>query len=229
MKHIKAISLDLDETLWPVWPAIARAEQALHQFLQTHAPRTAAAYTTESLRALRDEVLANTPDLKHDIARIRLTAIGIALERTNHDRALAAPAWDAFCDERQRVEFFPGALGALEWLAARYPVVSLTNGNADVARIGIGHHFRSAITAGDVGVAKPDAAIFQIACERLGCEPAQVLHVGDDALLDVVGAKRAGLAAVWINATGAPFPHPEQPDLEFVDVAAMVRHLEAAG
>lgn len=224
---IKAISLDLDETLWPVWPAIARAEQALHRFLETHAPATAAAYSPEQLRALRDEVLAERPELRHDIARVRLTAIGIALERTGHDSGLAAPAWDTFCDERQRVEFYPGALAALEWFASRYPLVALTNGNADVARIGIGHHFRHAISAGEVGIAKPEAGIFLLACERLGCAPDEVLHVGDDAMLDIVGAKRAGLPAAWINAGGVPFPHAEPPDLEFVDVASLARHLRA--
>ena len=39
---IKAITLDLDDTLWPVWPAIEKAEQALLDWLARHAPQTAA-------------------------------------------------------------------------------------------------------------------------------------------------------------------------------------------
>ena len=43
VKRIQAISLDLDDTLWPVWPTIERAERALHDWLQRHAPRSVAA------------------------------------------------------------------------------------------------------------------------------------------------------------------------------------------
>ena len=51
--RIRAISIDLDDTLWPVWPAISRAEQVLLDWLHTHAPATAA--------ALRDVAAARHP------------------------------------------------------------------------------------------------------------------------------------------------------------------------
>ena len=38
---VRAITLDLDDTLWPIWPTIARAEQALQDWLRHRAPRTA--------------------------------------------------------------------------------------------------------------------------------------------------------------------------------------------
>jgi len=41
---IKAISLDLDDTLWPIWPAIERAEKALEHWLNRQAPMTAALF-----------------------------------------------------------------------------------------------------------------------------------------------------------------------------------------
>jgi putative hydrolase of the HAD superfamily len=52
--RIRALTLDLDDTLWPVWPAIQRAEAALHGWLLRHAPATAARFDVVALRALRD-------------------------------------------------------------------------------------------------------------------------------------------------------------------------------
>ena len=67
--HIKAISFDLDDTLWPVWPAIERAEATLLQWLADHAPATAARYpTTLALRTLRGQLEAERPDLLHDLS-----------------------------------------------------------------------------------------------------------------------------------------------------------------
>ena len=40
--RVRALTLDLDDTLWPVWPIIDRAEQVLHDWLASNAPLTAA-------------------------------------------------------------------------------------------------------------------------------------------------------------------------------------------
>ena len=84
--HIKAISFDLDDTLWPVWPAIERAEATLLQWLADHAPATAARYpTTLALRTLRGQLEAERPDLLHDLSALRRESIRLALRH-------AAPA-----------------------------------------------------------------------------------------------------------------------------------------
>ena len=57
---------------------------------------------------------------------------------------------------------------ALARLSARLPIAALTNGNADLARIGIDHHFQVFVSAREHGHAKPDAPIFHATCERLG-------------------------------------------------------------
>ena len=43
---IKAISIDLDDTLWPIWPTIEKAEKALHDWLGMHAPMAAALFSS---------------------------------------------------------------------------------------------------------------------------------------------------------------------------------------
>ena len=94
------------------------------------------------------------------------------------------------------------SVAALEALAARYPLIALTNGNADLARTGVARYFKASLTARQFGAAKPDAAIFREACRMAGCSPKHVLHVGDDALMDVDGAPNAGLRAGWMRRPG---------------------------
>jgi putative hydrolase of the HAD superfamily len=56
----------------------------------------------------------------------------------------------------------------------------------------------------DVGISKPDPRIYEIACERLGVEPAECLFVGDGANDELPGAERVGMAAVQLRAPGEP-------------------------
>ncbi|MBC7683304.1 MAG: HAD-IA family hydrolase, partial [Ferruginibacter sp.] len=201
--HIKAISFDLDDTLWPVWPAIERAEATLLQWLTDHAPATAARYpSSAALREVRGQVESERPDLLHDLSALRRESIRLALHHAGDDPALAEHAFEAFFAARQRVDFYPDAMSALTRLAARYPLVALTNGNADVHLVGIGHLFHAAISAREFGFAKPDPRIFHAAALAAQVGPHEVLHVGDDPLMDVVGAVSAGMQSVWVNRAG---------------------------
>ena len=157
ISKIKAISIDLDDTLWPIWPTIERAERVLHDWLTGHAPMAAALFSSPTaLREIRDYMAANRPDLKHDLSAIRRESIRLALYRAGEDPLMAERAFDVFHAERQRVELFDDVLPALDFLAQRFPIVSLSNGNADVQRVGLGQYFRAAITAREFGVGKPD-------------------------------------------------------------------------
>ena len=50
LSHIKAITLDLDDTLWPIWPTIDRAEVLLQEWLARHAPATAELFVDPQVR-----------------------------------------------------------------------------------------------------------------------------------------------------------------------------------
>jgi putative hydrolase of the HAD superfamily len=232
---VRAITLDLDDTIWPIAPVIVRAENALGAWLREHAPRTAERFPLAAMRALRDEVAAEHPQLAHDFTRQRLISLERMLEAAGDDVALVQPAFDAFFAARCEVEHYDDSLDALDRLAARVPLAALSNGNADLERIGLMHVFAFQLGAREHGAAKPAASIFHAACDRLGCAPADVLHVGDDIEMDVVGASRAGLRTCWINrldADGAlrPWPHAGlRPDLEFPTLAALADWLESAG
>ncbi|TAM39652.1 MAG: HAD family hydrolase [Burkholderiaceae bacterium] len=205
---VRAVSLDLDDTLWPVWPTIERAEMALHGWLGEHAPNTAALYSSlAARREIRDSLAAQRPDLLHDLSALRRESIRLALIRAGDAPELAEPAFEVFFAARQQVEFYDDALAALAFLSRRYPLVALSNGNADVQRIGIAQHFHAAVSAREFGVSKPDARIFHAAAGAARVRPGEVLHIGDDATLDARGALDAGLQAVWINRAGLAWPH----------------------
>lgn len=206
LRTARAITLDLDDTLWPVWPTIERAERVVHAWLAEHAPRAAAMFDALGLRRLRLELERVRPDLAHDLSGMRRESLRLALTEAGEDGALAEPAFELFLEERHRVTLFDDALPALEQLAARFPLVALTNGNADLARIGLDHLFVGKISARDVGAPKPDPRMFHEACARLGLAPAEVLHVGDDVERDVRAALTAGLGAAWVVR---PEIHPE--------------------
>ena len=221
--RVRALTLDLDDTLWPVWPTIARAEQVLADWLAQHAPATAAlGADRQTLRAVREQIGRERPDLAHDLSALRRESIRGLLQRAGDDPALAEPAFEVFFDERQRVELFEDALPALERLAARFPLVALSNGNADVHRVGIGAHFKAAVTAREFGVAKPDVRIFHAAAAAAGVAPHEVLHIGDDAHLDGVGALNAGMQLAWVNRHGHAWDHaPLQPHLTLSDLRVL--------
>ncbi|MES2687254.1 MAG: HAD family hydrolase [Pseudomonadota bacterium] len=209
---IKAISLDLDDTLWPVWPAIERAEAALDAWLGRHAPMTAAMFANPTARHdVREQILRTRPELKHNLSAIRREAIRLALYRSKENPLLADDAFEVFFAARHEVTLFDDALLALEFLSARYPVVALSNGNADIQRIGLGKYFRASISAQEFGLGKPDPRIFHAAAGAVDVPAHNVLHVGDDATLDVLGALNAGMQTAWVNRSDHLWVHEASP------------------
>ena len=212
---VRAITLDLDDTLWPFAPVGARVEHVLHDWLLAHCPRTAERFPVAEMRRLRKLTLERAMALAGD------------------DVAHVEPAFEAFFAERNRVDCYPDAIAALERIAARLPVAAITNGNADLQRIGLRDHFSFQLGASEHGAPKPAPSIFRAACARLGVAPHHVLHVGDDIELDIVGAHAAGLRTCWIHRDDLHGPEPRwphahiTPDLAFPTLDALADWLDA--
>lgn len=200
---IRAITFDLDDTLWPVGPVIEQAERAMHAWLEHHCPEVTARFDVAGLRALRERIGAKEPHLAHDFSALRRRSLEAALHGHGYDGVHVEGAFEVFYAERQKVELFGDALPVLEELRGSYRLGSVSNGNADLAVIGLEHYFPVRIHARALGHAKPSREIYLAACEALECRPHEVLHVGDDPELDVVGARNAGLQAAWLNRNGA--------------------------
>jgi len=230
---VRAITLDLDDTLWPFAPISVQIEQAMEAFFRAHSPRTAQMYPPPRMQELRARIFAEHPELAHDVEALRALTFTRALADSGGDAHLLDAACEAFHAARNKVAFYPDALAALARLCARVPVAAVTNGNASLERIGLGHLFAFTLSAGEHGAAKPDAGIFHAACTRLGCAPGEVLHVGDDIHADVLGAADAGLRSCWLNRAGSgapcPWPYPETcPDLEFSTLTGLADWLEGS-
>jgi putative hydrolase of the HAD superfamily len=226
---ILAVTLDLDDTLWPIAPVIELAETALQQFLHEHAPLAAQRWPLAAMRELRERVAADNPHLAHDFTAQRRMSLQHALNDVGADIALLDRCYDAFIDARHQVTLYSDTAAALLRMSGTRPLAALTNGNADVRRIDVGQHFQFAISAREHGAAKPDASIFHAACERLNLPPAAVLHVGDDPHMDVHGAARAGMRSCWINRTAAIWPSAlPPPDIEVKDLHQLADWLDAA-
>ncbi len=220
--RIRAVSIDLDDTLWPIWPTIERAEAALQAWLGAHAPNTAKLLeSVETRQAIRARLDQDRPDLKHDFSALRRESIRIGLQRSQEDPALAEGAFEAFFAARQQVDLFDDALAALDHLSSRYPLIALSNGNADVQRIGIGGFFAASIASREVGFAKPDPRIFRAGADAAGVACRDMLHIGDDPALDVLGALDAGMQAAWVNRERKPWVHEQKPQLEVADLLAI--------
>jgi FMN hydrolase / 5-amino-6-(5-phospho-D-ribitylamino)uracil phosphatase len=95
--------------------------------------------------------------------------------------------------------------------------------------VGIGQHFRAAFSAQELGVGKPDVRMFQAGAQAAGVAPHEVLHIGDDAHLDGVGALNAGMQVAWVNRAGLAWDHAEcRPHVVVADLGELCRRLGPA-
>ena len=232
---IRAVTFDLDDTLWDVEPAIACAERDLRAWLDANCPDMAACYDRDALFRVRGEIVAKTPDLEHDVSELRVQVLRTALLRTGYPAAeaerLARAGFEVFLSSRHTIEYFEHAVEVLRILRRRYVIGALTNGNADVRRLEIGPFFHFAIQAGEVGRAKPEPAMFEEAMRRTGLRPDEIVHVGDHLENDVAAARRLGWYTVWVNRERATRPHEaDAADAEVAclsELPAVIQRIEA--
>lgn len=229
MQHIRAITLDLDDTLWPIRPVIERAEERLRAWLGEQYPRVVERFTLEAAQAQRDAVALEFHDRAHDLAFLRRETLRRMGEHAGYhsiDVEAAAAAFDA---ARNEVDLYPDVMPALIALRRHYRLVAVTNGTACLERIGIHDLFDACINACSAGAPKPARQIFDAAIAAARVGPAEAIHVGDQPHADVAGARAAGLAAAWINREGRQWPGDlALPDTIVRDLHELDAHLAAA-
>ncbi len=228
---IQVISFDLDDTLWAVQPVIVRANLTLYRWLEIHAPRFSVHYQLEDFDRLRLEVLEQQPDIAHSVTAIRLAVLQHGLSQSgyadNAAKQLTRAAFEIFIQARNRVDFFQHAQQMLTELSTHYRLIALSNGNADVYRVGLGDLFEFALNADQVGQAKPHPLMFEQMLQRARVEPRQVIHVGDHPEHDILGAQNCGLHTLWVNLARAPWPEGATPDLEAHCLSEVVPKIRA--
>ena len=222
---IEAVFFDLDDTLWEVGPVIERAEQRIYEHLAAHFPRITQALDITAVRNFRNEAYAARPDLVHNLTASRQLAFEKLLADFDYDPANALALTEIFLDYRNRVALYPDVMPALAGLRSMFKLVVVTNGNADIARVGIDEMFAAQVRAEEAGCKKPARRIFQLACDAVGVVPASVVHVGDHPVDDVQGAIEAGIRSIWVNRRDQHWRETYQPDAEVSDLTGLVRVL----
>ena len=229
---IELVTFDLDDTLWHTAPVIVRAETVLGEWLAVHAPKLGV-FEVAHFQTLRERVVGAQPQLEHRISALRRRVLFHALHDAGYPQAdahtLADHAFEVFLEARHALEVFAQVEPTLSALARDYALGVVTNGNADVRRIGLGHHFKFVLCAEDIGIAKPDARLFHEALSRGGVAAHAAVHVGDHPGDDIAGAQQAGLRAVWFNPGGKSWDGDKRPDAEIgclSELAQVLNHLK---
>ncbi|MEW6176906.1 MAG: HAD family hydrolase [Pseudomonadota bacterium] len=226
--NIRLITFDLDDTFWETKPAIQSAETVLRDWLAKHAPRLGE-FPVEALGAIRRMLVEREPTLRHRVSELRRRILQHSLGDAGYPREeadeLAERAFQVFLDARHEVEIFPDVQPTLEFLANHYTLGVITNGNADVRRLGLADYFQFTLCAEELGIGKPDPHPFRQALRLGGALPEQAVHIGDHAEDDIAGAQQAGLRAVWFNPGQIAWTQDYQPDAQIRSLAELPKLL----
>ena len=203
MKHLRALTFDLDDTLWDNRPVLMQAEQTVYDWLCLHYPRIKLRYSPGDMRGLRQALLQKKPELRNDVTALRKDSLRIVAQNSGYDDSLVEPAFAVFLDARHRVTLYNDVEPALRRLrSAGYCLGTLTNGNADVGRLGLAQLFDFSLSAASTGKAKPHPRMFEEACRRAHVDAAELAHIGDEPGTDLAGAQNADVTAIWMNRQG---------------------------
>tara|TARA_Y100001956_G_scaffold82613_1_gene104338 strand:+ start:2458 stop:3180 length:723 start_codon:yes stop_codon:yes gene_type:complete len=199
---IKAMTFDLDDTLYDNRPIILQLEEKATQWLHSYHP-ISATRSNEWWRDKKRQVLAANEWLKNDVTAWRFEQVFSGLIELGYSQAQANSAASDLIEQvliyRSDFTVPESAHQVLMQLANVMPLIAITNGNVNVEKIGLAPYFSNVFKAGPDGYAKPHPQLFDKAVRLLNLPRSSILHVGDHLVSDVFGAKSSGLSACWFN------------------------------
>jgi putative hydrolase of the HAD superfamily len=215
MREVDTVLFDLDDTLHDDTNAYREAARLVAESIARERP--------VDVRALVDAYDGAAMGFWSALTTEHLTlAIGNERERMWYealrkvgidDRSLARRAADAYVRARADVLVLaPGAVDLLTALRGRGCKLGLvTNGFAathhdKIDRLGLRERMDAFFLADEVGMVKPDPALFAHACRVLGSVPERSAMVGDRYDRDIRGAREAGLFTVLLDVHAIPLP-----------------------
>ena len=226
--QISALTFDLDDTLYDNRQVILRTEKESLSFVQNYHP-SLKALQNKDFQRLRQALRETEPEIYHDVTEWRRRAVEQAMRNAGlsaQDAARGAEASMAnFAKWRSRIDVPQETHDTLAKLAEKWPLVAITNGNAQPELFGLGDYFQFVLRAGPHGRSKPFNDMYHLAAEKLALPLGQILHVGDDLTTDVAGAIRCGMQACWINPHRANLMQSKDsrllPTLEISQLASL--------
>lgn len=120
----------------------------------------------------------------------------------------------------KKPHLFPYAIEVLEYLKERYTVHLISNGFSEACKTklessGLKNYFRNVVISEEVGVLKPDPKIFRYTLEKAGVDSQHAVMIGDNLVADVMGARNAGIEAVYFN------PHRRENPEKFLEIECL--------
>ncbi len=203
---IRAICFDLDNTLWDVGPVLERADRILADWLELRYPRIAQRFSSAEILEVRAALMREQPHQSHDLTFLRRETFARLAEAVDYPRDMAQEAFLLWHAARNECVPFADVVPALEKLRGSFRLATLSNGNADLAAVGIAHHFEISLHAAALGCAKPDLRAYSALTDALTLKPAEILFVGDEPHADVAGPRNAGMQTVWVNRGAVTWP-----------------------
>ena len=199
---IKAMTFDLDDTLYNNEPVIRHAEAVLQEHIGQYHPK-AARLTSAHWQQLKRDAIAANPAYSSDMGQLRRAILTAALSNdiSNKDRPALDSAvqacFECFYNARSAFSLADDVHDTLFTLSQNMPLVGITNGNVNAEKIGIAPYFEKILHASTTRPMKPSAAMFNEAASIIDENPKHILHVGDNIIKDVYGAINAGFQSAW--------------------------------
>lgn len=212
---LRAVLFDLDDTLFDHAACARAALAAVHRRHECFAPVSLEDLERSHARLLEqlhERVMAGDLDL--DAARQERFRLLFDTAGVNADDALAREAAAAYRDRYLRArQAVAGAQGLLAALQPRVRIAVVSNNllaeQQDKLRYcGLDRHVDALIVSEEAGVSKPDPAIFHRALREVGSAPEEAIMIGDAWAADILGARAAGIPAIWFNPARRPCPDP---------------------
>lgn len=202
LQPFKAISFDLDDTLYNNRPYVVHASEQLFDLINRHYPATTA-WSNEQWQQLKRALFLQRPELAHDTSAARYAMLHQGLLHFGYSELQASQGaqmgMDCFHHHRSDFTVASEVMAVLQQLGQKYPLIGITNGNVDSSRIGLSEVMQFVLHPGNGVKMKPYGDMFTLACKQLDIMPSELLHIGDHPSSDVAGAKMAGCQSVWLN------------------------------
>jgi len=252
---VKAISFDLDDTLYNNRPIMQAIEKKMVTYftekfatlLPDLAPEVAAELAPKPIfnrsfwAPYRQQAIKENSELSHDVVRVRYETyrLGFLAHNVSAEEAKqqAQAGLDYFISLRSDFTVPKASHELLASLSKQFPLVAISNGNVNTKALGIDHYFQHIYHAGfqtndgstdseHLLRQKPATDMFTLVCQQLDIFPEELLHVGDCGYADIHGALNAGCQTAWLPHYGVGKALNQLPHIELSSVNQLKRLLK---